>query len=64
MINEGIVLEHRSMYCTTLTGQIAQIRQLGAELHMEASAEIVQSIHQYMNKFHYIGSKIEDKVKI
>ena len=52
------------MYCTTLTGQIAQIRQLGAELHMEASAEIVQSIHQYMNKFHYIGSKIEDKVKI
>lgn len=41
LIDEGILLEHRVMYCTTQAGQVAQIRQLGAELHMESELDII-----------------------
>lgn len=43
------------MYCTTQAGQIAQLRQLGAELHMESELEIVESLHSFMSKFHLIS---------
>ena len=72
LIDEGIVEEHRTMYCTTLMGQMAMIRQLNAELHMESmkmrlftegigNFEVIQNLHQFLNKFHLINPwKSED----
>ncbi|CDW73719.1 UNKNOWN [Stylonychia lemnae] len=54
LIDEGIIQEQRSMYCTTKTGQIAQIRQLGSELHIESDIEVIENLHQHLSKFHLI----------
>jgi uncharacterized radical SAM superfamily protein len=37
LISEGVLMDHRAMYCTTQIGQSAMIRQLNAELHMESN---------------------------
>lgn len=46
---------HRLMYSFSEVGHIAQIRHLGADLHIECDFQIVKSLLQHMNKFHLVG---------
>ena len=46
---------HRLMYSFSEVGHIAQIRHLGADLHIECDYHIVKSLFQHMNKFHLVG---------
>ena len=42
------------MFASTLKGREAQIRQLGAELHLESDYKVVQHLLNYVNKFHLV----------
>ena len=38
------------------------LRQLGPSLHMESSFEVVQSLHPFLNKFHFILNPQIDQI--
>ena len=42
------------MFCTTDKGKEAMVRQLSAELHIDASIDLVRRLQQFMSKFHLI----------
>ncbi len=50
------------MFCSTLKGREALIRQLGAELHLESEYAVVRDLLNFVNKFHLIWpeEKLED----
>ncbi len=55
--------EHRIMFSQSDVGQIAQIRQLAADLHVDSNFNIIRNLIQFMNKFHFIRapSKNDDE---
>ena len=62
LIDSKVVKSHRVMYCSTLDGKKAIVRQLSAELHIDTDVMIIESLQRYMNKFHLIKTA-ENKVE-
>ena len=53
--NGAIKGEHRLMFSGTEAGEVAQIRQLAADLHIERDLVIARQLVRHMNKFHLVG---------
>ena len=47
--------EHRLMFSGSEAGQVAQIRHLDANLHIERDVVIARQLVRHMNKFHLVG---------
>ena len=54
LVDAGAVKAHRVLFCSTADGKKSLIRQLGAELHIETDAVLVEGLQRFMNKFHLI----------
>ena len=56
LVDSGIIKgEHRLMFSGTEAGEVAQIRQLAADLHIERDVVIARQLVRHMNKFHLVG---------
>ena len=43
------------MFSGTEAGEVAQIRQLAADLHIERDVAVARQLVRHMNKFHLVG---------